>query len=80
MNYYAGIDMAARSCHICVMNDDQDILIDQKVPNDFVEIWRLLEPFDGGIEVVVEASFNWYWIVDQLMDFDIPIKLLTPTK
>ena len=79
MKHYAGIDMSSRSCHICVIDDNQHVHIDEKVPNNFPDIWKLLAPFDGRISAVVEASFNWYWLVDQLIDFDVPITLAHAT-
>ena len=41
----------------------------KKVGNDLETILRLLEPHREVLEgVAVESTFNWYWLVDGLMD------------
>jgi transposase len=66
MSFYSGIDLSARVSHVCVINQQLATLIDQKVPNDLDRIIRLLEPYRAALKIVVESTFNWYWIVDGL--------------
>lgn len=67
MVYFAGIDLAARSSQICIIDDDQQVLINRSVPNDWPRIKQLLKPFrQAGLRIALEASCNWYWIVDRL--------------
>jgi hypothetical protein len=38
----------------------------QKLRNELPRICRLLEPYKAGLKVVVESTFNWYWLIDGL--------------
>jgi len=66
--YYCGIDLSSRTSHICVIDDNLNIVVQKKVPNDLDEIKKLLRPYHVEIKIVVESTFNWYWLVDGLMD------------
>lgn len=45
MKYYCGLDLSARDCQVCVIDDDLEILVQKKVKNDLSKITELLEPF-----------------------------------
>ncbi len=66
MKFYCGIDLSARDCHICVIDGRVKIVWEQKVRNDIKRITKLLEPFKANLQIVVESTFNWYWLVDGL--------------
>lgn len=66
MSFYCGIDLGARASHVCVSNQQLSRLVDQKVPNDLQRIISLLEPYQADLQIVVESTFNWYWLVDGL--------------
>ena len=76
--YYAGVDLAARSCWICVVNAEGEKQVSRKVANDPEKIGRVLKPFLGELSAVVESTFNWYWIVDVLEDLGAEVKLAHP--
>jgi transposase len=71
--FYCGIDLSARTSHLCVVDDTLATLLQQKAPNDLPRIAHLLDPFKPHLRVVVESTFNWYWLVDGLLDlgFDV---------
>jgi transposase len=67
MRYYAGIDLGARNCAVCVIDDDLRIVIkEDKVRNELSGIIKLLEPYEETLQIVVESTFNWYWLIDGL--------------
>jgi transposase len=66
MSFYCGIDLSARDSHVCVIDQQLIRLIDQKVKNDLQLISCLLEPYKADLQIVVESTFNWYWLVDGL--------------
>lgn len=66
--YYGGIDLGARYSQICVINDRVSKLVQKKVKNEWSQILPLLGPFQEGIKLVVESTFNWYWLIDGLQD------------
>ncbi len=79
MKFYSGLDLSARDCHVCVVDENLNILIDEKVRNELPRIMRWLEPYKPMLETVVESSFNWYWLVDGLADSGFNI-CLAPTR
>src|SRR5260370_39936419 len=66
MKYRCGIDLGARDSQICVIDERVKIVWEQKVRNDIERITKLLEPFKANLQIVVESTFNWYWLVDGL--------------
>jgi transposase len=71
--FYAGIDLSARDSHLCVLDENLSIHLQQKSANDLTHIASLLEPFKPHLKIVVESTFNWYWLVDglQQLGFDL---------
>ena len=71
--FYCGIDLGARDSHLCVLDESLSIHLQQKVANDLPRISYLLQPFKPLLQIVVESTFNWYWIVDGLLSlgFDV---------
>ena len=51
---------------MCVVNQQLSRLVDEKVPNRVPRIITLLEPYKTDMQIVVESTFNWYWLVDGL--------------
>ena len=76
--YYAGVDLSARSSWICVINEGGEKLASRKVPNDPEKITQVLSRFLPNLSAVVESTFNWYWIVDVLEDLGADVKLAHP--
>jgi len=79
MRLYAVIDLHSNNNHLAI-NDEQDHRLHQKrLPNSQDVILAELEPFrDDLIGTVVEATFNWYWLVDMLMENEYRIHLANP--
>ena len=68
MAFYCGIDLGSRHAQICVIDNDQKRLIQRKVENSLETILPLLEPYRTDIKIVVESTFNWYWLIDGLQE------------
>src|SRR5260370_7177401 len=66
MKYRCGIELGARDSQIWVTDKQVKIVWEQKVRNDIERITKLLEPFKANLQIVVESTFNWYWLVDGL--------------
>lgn len=73
--FYCGIDLGARDSHLCVIDDSLSILLQLKVANELPRISNLLLPFKPHLQIVVESTFNWYWIVDGLSDLGFDLSL-----
>jgi transposase len=71
--FYCRIDLSATTSHLCVLDENLSIHLQQKAANELPRIAHLLVPFKPDLLVVIESSFNWYWLVDGLQDlgFDL---------
>jgi transposase len=69
MRVYVGIDLHSNNCYLVILDEEGHILLEKKLANDLGKILQALAPFKERIAgVVVESTFNWYWLVDGLMD------------
>ena len=66
MSFYCGIDLSARESQICVINKRVKKVLEVKTPNKLEQIKQLLAPYKADLQIVVESTFNWYWLVDGL--------------
>ena len=66
MKFYCGIDLSARDCHLCVIDEQLQIMVQQKLRNELPRIIKVLQPYQAQLRIVVESTFNWYWLVDGL--------------
>jgi transposase len=66
---YCGIDLHSNNCVVIVSDEGDRVLYQKRLANDLAQILAALEPFYGELSgVVVESTYNWYWLVDGLMD------------
>jgi len=64
---YSGIDLHSNNSVIVVSDETDHVLCQRRVPNDLAMVLRTLEPYRQEIVgVVVESTYNWYWLVDGL--------------
>jgi transposase len=69
MALYAGIDLHSNN-NVVVLQDSEDRVVRrERLPNHLRTVCEWLEPFQAELAgVVVESTYNWYWLVDGLMD------------
>jgi transposase len=69
MKLYAAIDLHSDN-NVTVVIDEHDRVVYQKrLPNDLPMIVEQLSPYRSSLEgIVVESTYNWYWLVDGLME------------
>jgi hypothetical protein len=80
MKYYAGIDLHSNNNYIGIIDESNKRVFKKKVRNDLKTVLWQLEPYRSGMEgVVVESTFNWYWMVDGLMDNGYRVHLANPS-
>jgi transposase len=55
---------------VTVLSDEQDhVVYEKRLPNDLSLIAQQLATYRDSIQgIVVESTYNWYWLVDGLMD------------
>jgi transposase len=76
MALYCGIDLHSNN-HVVVIIDEADRrIVEKRLSNDLAATLKLLEPYRAELAgVVVESTFNWYWLVDGLMDHGYRVHL-----
>ena len=69
MKLYGAIDLHSTN-NVTVVIDEQDRVVYQKrLPNDLALILKELSVYQSELEgIVVESTYNWYWLVDGLME------------
>ena len=64
---YSGIDLHSNNCVVVVSDETDRVLCRRRVPNELAAVLALLEPYRAEMAgVVVESTYNWYWLVDGL--------------
>jgi transposase len=80
MPLYCGIDLHSNNCFVGVINEQDQRLFRKKMPNHLPTILHALEPFKEDLKgVVVESTYNWYWLVDGLMENGYKVHLANPS-
>jgi transposase len=73
---YCGIDLHARNCYLAILNQERKLITQGRYDNDLGVIINALEPYREEIAgITVESTFNWYWLVDGLMDYGYRLHL-----
>jgi len=69
MKLYGAIDLHSTN-NVTVLIDEEDKIVYQKrLPNDLALILKDLSVYQSRVEgMVVESTYNWYWLVDGLME------------
>ena len=80
MQLYAGIDLHASNNFIGIVDEKGKRAFKRKLPNHPGEILLTLGRFqEEMVGVVVESTFNWYWLVDLLGDAGYRVHLANPS-
>src|SRR5881392_364055 len=80
MPLYGGIDLHANNSVVVLLNEQDQRIYHKRLPNDLATIVEQLAPYHADIEgLVVESTYNWYWLVDGLMDAGYRLHLAHPS-
>ena len=79
MTLYCGIDLHSTNSVLSVLNDNDEVVFERRLPNDLEGIRTALEPYREELAgCAVESTYNWYWLVDGLQDAGFPMILAHP--
>jgi len=77
---FCGIDLHSNNCFVVISDENDKVLYSRRHPNSLEEICSALSPYRADLfGVVVESTFNWYWLVDGLQDAGYSIHLANTT-
>ena len=77
---YCGIDLHSNNSVVIVSDEEDRIVFSKRLPNDLGQIGAALELHRQDLAgVVIESTYNWYWLVDGLMDTGYQVHLAHPS-
>lgn len=79
MRLYVGMDLHSTNCYTGILDENGQRSFSRKLPNDKAKVLSALVPYQSEIVgVVVESTYNWYWLVDALIEASYPVHLANP--
>ena len=79
MGFYSGVDLHSNNCVIGVIDQTGQRLKKKRVHNELPAVESVLAPYrEELMAVVVESTYNWYWLVDGLQERSYPVRLAHP--
>jgi transposase len=80
MPLYGGIDLHANNSVVVLLNEQDQVIYQHRFANHLPEILEGLALHQADIQgIVVESTYNWYWLVDGLMEAGYRVHLANPT-
>jgi transposase len=80
MKLYCGIDLHSNNSYIVLLNETNKIIYQKRLSNDLVLILKELSRYREMIAgIVVESTYNWYWLVDGLKEAGYQVHLANTT-
>ena len=81
MRLYAAFDLHSSNSYLGISDEKGKRIFKKKLPNDPARIKEALKPFKADIEgIVVESTYNWYFLVDLLKEEGYRVHLANVMK
>jgi hypothetical protein len=78
---FVGIDLHSNNHVVGILDSNDRRITHKKLANRLSLLLNFLNPYKDRIcEIAVESTFNWYWIVDGLLDCSYKVNLVHPPK
>jgi transposase len=73
---YSGIDLHSNNSVVAVIDDNDRVVAQKRLPNELAKIVGFLSCWQDELSsVVVESTYNWYWLIDGLQDAGFHVHL-----
>lgn len=77
MKLYGAIDLHSNNNVVVITDENDRVLLEKRLRNDLGSVLDHLSPYRADLTAVaVESTYNWYWLVDGLMDAGYDVKLV----
>lgn len=77
MRLYAAIDLHSNNNVLVILDEEDRPLLEKRLRNELPQVLGHLAPYREKLQAVaVESTFNWYWLVDGLMEAGYDVKLV----
>lgn len=83
MKTYVGIDLHSTNCYFAVVDEFGKRLFHKRIKNDkdsVMNLVRRIESYGDISSLVIESTYNWYWLVDLLQKNAYDVKLANPSE
>jgi transposase len=79
MKLYAGIDLHSTNSYIGIIDENAQKVCGKRLDNNLKNILLFLSAFKKElVAIVVESTYNWYWLVDGLQESGYSVHLANP--
>jgi len=77
MKLYAAIDLHSNNSMLVILNENDRVVYEKRLPNELPIILAELAPHHASIQAIaVESTYNWYWLADGLIEAGYTVKLV----
>lgn len=77
MRLYGAIDLHSTNSVLVILDEQDRVVFERRLRNDLALILEQLSPYREALQgIAVESTYNWYWLVDGLMEAGYPVKLV----
>ena len=77
MTLYSGIDLHSNNHVLTIIDQEDHVVYQKRLPNELETTLAKLKPFQSQMAgIAIESTFNWYWLVDGLMEAGYPLHLV----
>ncbi len=81
MKLYCGIDLHSNNNFMVVIDENDQVILQRKNTNNALDILEAFSRLNQKVEAVaIESTYNWYWLVDLLMDNGMDVRLVNTSK
>lgn len=81
MGLYTGFDLHSSNSYVGIIDEDGKRIWKRKLRNEPSLILAMIGPLKEDIVgIVVESTYNWYWLVDLLMEEGYRVHLANPSR
>ena len=78
MSRYVGVDLHRRRSQVVILDEDGTKVSSRKIVNDPVALVEAVVEAGPCPEVVIEATWGWYWAADVLSEAGCRVHLAHP--
>ena len=77
MKLYSAIDLHSNNHVLTIINEQDQKVFERRLPNKLAVTLQALTPYQEDLcGIAVESTYNWYWLVDGLMDAGYQLHLV----
>ncbi|VAW59478.1 Mobile element protein [hydrothermal vent metagenome] len=77
MKLYCGIDLHSNNSVVVILDEKDKVIYQKKLDNNLALILQQLSIYKSKISAIaIESTFNWYWLVDGLIEAGYTVKLV----